>query len=284
MASLVDQISSDLETLGDLPSPSPVLAKLSTTLGREDIELVEIEEIIGQDPVVAGRVIQAANAASYASRSPTTTIHNALLRLGVIRVRRLALLITLYNALPGRRVPERFWPHSLAAASCAEVLTRNLPAQSSDGDADAIFLAALLHDVGLLVLASHYPEHYQTLCDAAIREGRSFDEVEDAVLGIDHGAIGERLAELWLLPPAVGATIRAHHRLDAVGPEYRHNALVVHLADALCYHVGIGDMGEGVVLLPDDPALLALGVGPDMLALLMKEAKVESERAGQALG
>lgn len=284
MASLVDQISSDLETLGDLPSPSPVLAKLSTTLGREDVELIEIEEIIGQDPVVAGRVIQAANAASYASRSPTTTIHNALLRLGVVRVRRLALLITLYNALPGRRVPEQFWPHSLAAASCAEVLTRNLSAQSPESDPDAIFLAALLHDVGLLVLGSHYPEHYQTLCDAAVREGRSFDEMEDAVLGIDHGAIGERLAELWLLPPAVGGVIRAHHRLDAVVPEYRHSALVVHLADALCYHVGIGDMGERVVLLPDDPALLELGIGPDMLALLMKEAKVESERAGQALG
>jgi hypothetical protein len=82
----------------------------------------------------------------------------------------------------------------------------------------------------------------------------------------------------------VGATIRAHHRLDTVGPEHRHSALVVHLADALCYHVGIGDMGEGVVLLPDDPALLELGIGPDMLALLMKEAKVESERAGRALG
>ena len=78
--------------------------------------------------------------------------------------------------------------------------------------------------------------------------------------------------------------IRAHHRLDTVGPEYRHSALVVHLADALCYHIGLADMGEGVVLLPDDPALLELGIGPDTLALLMKETKVESERAGQAFG
>ena len=282
MASLVDQISSDLETLGDLPSPSPVLAKLSTTLGREDVELIEIEEIIGQDPVVAGRVIQAANAAFYAGYSQTTTIRNALLRLGVVRVRRLALLVTLYNALPGRLVPERFWAHSLAAASCAEVLTRNLPAQSAEDDSDAIFLAALLHDVGLLVLASHYPAHYKTLCDTAIREGRSLDEVEDGVLGIDHGAIGQRLAELWLLPTAVCASIRAHHRLDTIDPQYRHSALVVHLADALCYHVGIAEMGEGVVLLPDDPGLLELGIGPDMLALLMNEAKAESARAGQA--
>ena len=105
MATLVDRISAGPGTLGDLPSPSPVLAKLSATLGSADVELIEIEEIIGQDPVVAGRVIHAANAASYAARSPTTTIHNALLRLGVVRVRRLALLTALHNALPGRRVP-----------------------------------------------------------------------------------------------------------------------------------------------------------------------------------
>ena len=82
----------------------------------------------------------------------------------------------------------------------------------------------------------------------------------------------------------MGATIRAHHRLDTVGPQYRHSALVVHLADALCYHIGIAEMGEGVVLLPDDPGLLELGVGPDTLALLMNEAKAESARAGQAFG
>src|SRR5206468_881712 len=126
MANVAERISTDLELLSDLPSPSPVLAKLSSTLGRADVELIDIEQIISQDPVVAGRVIHAANAAAYATHQPTTTIRNALLRLGLVRVRRIALLVSLYNALPGRRVPPTFWPHSLAAAACAAVIARKV--------------------------------------------------------------------------------------------------------------------------------------------------------------
>ena len=85
------------------------------------------------------------------------------------------------------------------------------------------------------------------------------------MLGIDHGAIGERLAATgcsagrWARPsgPITVSTPSS--------PEYPAQCLIVHLADALCYHVGIGDMGEAVVLLPDDPALLESGIGPDML-------------------
>jgi len=43
MATLAERIMADLETLNDLPSPSPVLVKLSTTLGRDDVDLREIE-------------------------------------------------------------------------------------------------------------------------------------------------------------------------------------------------------------------------------------------------
>jgi HD-like signal output (HDOD) protein len=285
MASLEERIRTDLELLGDLPSPSPVLHKLSTTLGHADVEVWQIEEIIGQDPVVAGRVVHAANAAAYAAHSPTTTIHNALMRLGVIRVRRLALLASLYNALPGRQVPEGFWPHSLTVASCAEVIARNLGgARGGNVDPDGVFLAALLHDLGLLVLSTHYPREYRSLREAVARQGGGLDEVEDAVLGIDHGAIGERLAAHWLLPRNVCAAIRGHHRPDAVEPEHRHGALMVHLADALCYHVGLAEMGEGVTLGPEDPAIVEFRIDAPMLATLVEEAKVEAERAAEALG
>ena len=73
MATLAERIIADLETLNDLPSPSPVLVKLSSTLGRDDVDLSEIEELISQDPVLAGRLIQAANAAVFAGYGPTSS-------------------------------------------------------------------------------------------------------------------------------------------------------------------------------------------------------------------
>jgi putative nucleotidyltransferase with HDIG domain len=282
MGSVADRIIADLEFLSDLPSPSPVLVKLTTTLGNEDVDLREIEQLISRDPVIAGRVIQAANAAAYAGYGETSSIHNALLRLGLIRVRRLALLLGLYNALPGQRIPDAFWPHSLAVATWSDVILRNLPAVPEGGDPDVVFLAALLHDLGLLVLATHYPAEYEELRQAVSREGRPLDEVEDAVIGLDHGAIGARLTSQWRFPPAVSAAIAGHHRVASVAPEHRWNALVVHAAEILSQGTGI-DMDEGVVLAPGDTVLIELGITPGMLPTLVAEAQAEAEQIGRVL-
>jgi HD-like signal output (HDOD) protein len=126
--SLAKRIASDIDVLSDLPSPSPVVARLSATLGDDDVEVRTIEAIIGQDPVVAGKVIHAANAAAYASHTPTASIRAALLRLGVIGVRRLAMLFGLFNAYPGPRVPEGFWQHSLAVAQLTDVVVQHMTA------------------------------------------------------------------------------------------------------------------------------------------------------------
>ena len=283
MATLAERIMADLETLSDLPSPSPVLVKLSSTLGRDDVDLREIEELISQDPVLAGRLIQAANAAVFAGYGPTSSIRNALLRLGLIRVRRLALMLGLFNAMPASRTPKAFWPHSLGTAICSEVILRHVTPPREQADPDAIFLAALLHDLGLLVLSSHYRKEYLELLDVASREGKALDDVEDAVLGIDHGLIGAQLAIQWSLPPVVCAAIRGHHRTDQVLPEHRWNTLVVHLADALCRETGIARMNEAPGLRRDDPALAELGIAPALLPTLIEEARVEVRRATDAL-
>jgi HD-like signal output (HDOD) protein len=283
MATLAERIFGDLETLNDLPSPSPVLVRLSSTLGRADIDLREIEELIGQDPVLAGRLIQAANAAVFAGYGPTSSIRNALLRLGLIRVRRLALMLGLFNAMLASRTPEGFWPQSLGTAVCSEVILRHVTPPKALADPDAIFLAALLHDMGLLVLSSHYRKEDLELLDVASREGKTLDDVEDAVLGIDHGLIGARLAIQWSLPPVVCAAIRGHRRTDQVLPEHRWNTLVVHLADALCRETGIAGMNEAPGLRRDDPALAELGIAPALLPTLTEEARVEVRRATDAL-
>jgi len=110
------------------------------------------------------------------------------------------------------------------------------------------------------------------------------DDVEDAVMGIDHGMIGEILAAHWMLPRPACAAIRAHHRIDLAGPDYRQNALIVRLAEAACGHAQLADIGEGVLLHPDDPAVVELGIGPESLAVILAEAQAQAERAAELIG
>ncbi|HTY78987.1 MAG TPA: HDOD domain-containing protein [Candidatus Bathyarchaeia archaeon] len=283
MENLARRIATDIDVLSDLPSPSPVVARLSSTLGNDDVEVRTIEEIISQDPVVAGKVIHAANAAAYASHTPTASIRTALLRLGVIRVRRLAMLFGLFNAYPGPRVPEGFWQHSLAVGHLTDVVVQHMtvPVHASTDD---VFIAGLLHDLGLLVLASHYSREYRAIREAAAQQQKPLDEVEDDVLGIDHGMIGEILAAHWTLPRPACAAIRGHHRIHLAGTDYRQHALIVHMAEAACSHAQLADIGEGVLLQPEDPAVSELGIGADSLTLILAEAQVQAERAAELVG
>src|SRR6266403_1038470 len=87
-------------------------------------------------------------------------IRDALLRLSLARIRRLALVASLYDAVPVRGTQASraiFWQHSLAVAHCSEIIARHAIGAPADLNPESVFLSGLLHDLGLLVLESHYP-------------------------------------------------------------------------------------------------------------------------------
>jgi putative nucleotidyltransferase with HDIG domain len=279
---LGDGIRENLDELGDLPALSPVVARLSATLGRDDVEVGEVEAIIRQDPVVAAKVISAANAAAYASHLPTTTIRAALLRLGLMRVRRLALLVSLYSAVPLRpAMQETFWAHSLVTAYTAEAIARRAAAEAVEPD--TAFLAGLLHDIGLLVLASHYPRELNAVRSFAERRDTRLWEAERALLGIEHGEIGGRLAEHWSFPKEITGVIHYHHRVDMAPRQHQLVAAIVRLAEAGCTGEEGIDLGEGGQVEPGDPALVPLGLDEAALRGVIDEARVEARTAGGVL-
>src|SRR5256885_5407339 len=119
MPTLTERFVADIEGLSDLPSLSPILAHLIATLGREDASVAEVAAIIRQDPVIAARVLRSANSAAYIGPSPGSSTSDALLRPGPAPIRRLALVATLYDAVPARgprAARETFWQHSLRVA------------------------------------------------------------------------------------------------------------------------------------------------------------------------
>ena len=77
-------------------------------------------------------------------------------------------------------------------------------------------MAALLHDVGRLVISRLHPG-YKVYFDAAARtpEQRLRDEREQ--LGIDHALVGGVLARRWNLPQRIAVAIERHHADDADG-------------------------------------------------------------------
>jgi HD-like signal output (HDOD) protein len=286
MISLTERFLADIEGLSDLPSLSPILGQLIATLGREDASVADVAAIIRQDPVIAARVLRSANSAAYAGRSPISSIREALLRLGLVRVRRLALVASLYDAVPvrGTRVArEVFWQHSLAVAHGCEIVVREAPGIPDDADPEGAFLSGLLHDLGLLVLESHYPKEAAAVKRHADGEGVPLFDAELAVLNTDHGELGALLAGHWSMPEVITAAIRAHHRLELAPEAFRWAASVVHLADYIACSEHIADLDEGVAERFNPVVFEVLGVAEANLTPLVEEVRTETRKAASVL-
>jgi len=282
MPTLTERFVADIEGLSDLPSLSPVLAHLIATLGREDASVAEVAAIIRQDPVIAARVLRAANSAAYIGRSPVSSIRDALLRLGLARIRRLALVASLYDAVPvrgTRAAREIFWQHSLAVAHGSEIIARHAIGAPDDLDPESVFLAGLLHDLGLLVLESHYPKESSAVKRYADTKGVALCVAELEILETDHGELGALLATHWTMPESITGAIRAHHRFDLAPVEYRWNAAVIHLADNLVSQEAIADLKEGSTGRFDNAAIEALGLFPEAVLQITEETRSEARKS-----
>lgn len=79
-------------------------------------------------------------------------------------------------------------------------------------DASTATIAALLHDVGKLVLASRLPQECERVRRLTIGGRMTFPAAEEQVLGASHADIGAYLLALWGLPMGIVAAVRRRHR------------------------------------------------------------------------
>src|SRR3954451_1459805 len=108
--------------------------------------------------------------------------------------------------------PERFRVHALATQRAADQIGRVV----GWVERDELAVAALLHDVGRLVISRLHPG-YKVYFDAGSRtpEQRLRDEREQ--LGIAHSRVGGVRARRWNLPQRIAIAIERHHAEDSDG-------------------------------------------------------------------
>lgn len=153
--------------------------------------------------------------------------------------------------------PERFRVHALATQRAADQIGRVV----GWVERDELAVAALLHDVGRLVISRLHPG-YKVYFDAGSRtpEQRLRDEREQ--LGIDHTLVGGVLARRWNLPQRIAVAIERHHAEDAEGL-----AAMVATADMVAHY------SQGEAISPERLRASAerCGLGPDGLRDLLYE-------------
>ena len=246
-----------LEALRDLrqiPALQSLARGFTQALGRAEVSVEEVVATISKDSALCVRILRLANSVLVSSERRVEDLDTAVQMLGVTRVRNAAqALFTLRDA---NRVAEGFdwkhlWMHALAAAA----ITEELEPQLRSVDDSQVYLAALLHDVGKIVLSTIAPDTYREVLIAAWNDGGSLEVLEREKLGVDHREAGVLFAEANGLPPVVIAAI-AHHDRPELAENFRFEVAIVSIANYVSKAHGLGF--SGARLGADDPEFAEL--------------------------
>jgi len=218
-----------------LPSIPAIYIKLLGALRSPDVSARAIGELVAQDMGMTAKVLQLANSAVIGISRRITTPTEAVVYLGVDRLRALSLSASVLaqfhpNALPGFSI-EALQDHSLKVGTVARGIATSL--DWPDTEVDDAFVGGLLHDTGKLVLAENCPELYREALTRAKEEAIPIREAELAVFGTTHAEVGGYLLWLWGLSDAVTEAAARHHRPPAEPRTTPVPAIAVHVADAV---------------------------------------------------
>jgi HD-like signal output (HDOD) protein len=222
-----------------------------------------LARIVEGDPALRGRFLRAANSPYFRREgAPAASAAAAVSRLGVGQVRALCLALGADRAVAagGGAVESRpFWAHSAAVGMAAQRLWA-LAGGAGPATAADLFVAGLLHDVGILLLERHFPAELQAAQAAAERSGMALWRAEASVLGMDHGAVGAQLLERWRVAAPACAAVQDHHHPGAAAEALQGAARCLHTAEALSGSLGAGLAIEGPPDLSPPEVLARAGV------------------------
>ena len=206
------EIRAVLGSISHLPVIPATYQEILGLVGLEATTVADLGRVIQRDPAMTANILKLVNSAYFGLRQRVSDASEAVSFLGVDTIKSLALVYGIFEQV--KKLPPHFsganlWQHSLELATASREIAR-LEGLGRDAQADC-FTGALLHDVGLLILASGFPEEYAQVAHILAVEPVEILEAEMRVLGVHHGEVGGHLLGLWGIPAAVVDTIVHHH-------------------------------------------------------------------------
>ncbi len=242
---------STLTCTGSLDSIIDQVARLPPAVERilafslhEGSTARHLSEVCERDSDLSARILRLANSPTLGCRQPVNRVLQAAVVLGMGRIRNVVLAAHLVRTVPapgGMIGPVRFWRHSFAVAT----LAREIGVGARSRLAEDMFLAGLIHDLGVCVLAELDPHAFEVACASALERAALPGMVDSPCLDEAHAqvpAISARIASRWPLErrviEAVGPRLAtSHEELSAEAREVRESLL---LAVRTCRHEGAG--------------------------------------------
>lgn len=236
----LEEILSGIKELEPLPITAVNLAK---AVADERNGINEFVEIIELDQAITANVLRIANSVMSSSAKEIDNLKGAVIRLGGSRI--LSEIIAKHLSPQISRKSEFYgfhendlWRHSVAAA----LATNKIKIVSKINVPPIAFTAALLHDIGKLIITRNAPLDIITGIKSNLQKGMTFEESERDIMGFSHCDTGAALAEHWNLPVDIVHAIKNHHNEKMQEPVTD----IVKIANTVAKNIGEGIGYEGM--------------------------------------
>jgi HD-like signal output (HDOD) protein len=256
-----------VENVLQLISLPEIYLRLQQVIDDPDHTRDQVAEILSYDPSLSARVLRIANSSYYGFPREIESVASAVGIIGEIDLRNLVLATSVagsMNALSYRGVNiDDFWLHSLRCGITARLIAKAIGGFSPE----TLFLAGILHDLGILVIYQHDATLAAAISRQIDQQHQLRDQAERELLGFDHAEVGALLLEAWGLSAELAELVRCHHQYQ-LAQDNKGASLMLALANLMAQDGPAADIDS-------DPRLAAmigqLEISPDTLGRLVQD-------------
>ncbi len=188
----------NINTLPVLPF---IAHEILLSVNDQSANLNSIADIISMEPSLTARIISSANSAFFSGQRPIYSVEDAIVRLGLQRVRVMAVSILLADSFDLTKCKpfraDTYWKRAVQTSYTATKVANEINKDSTD----SFYLAGLLHNIGSLLLVHAFPEEMTTVLNESINDPHVLiNTLERKIIGVDHNIAGKMLLTEWQLP------------------------------------------------------------------------------------
>jgi len=212
--------------------------KIMDIVSNPDSSLAELVDIVKYDQGMTANLLRICNSAYFGLAKEIASVKQAVAFLGLDKV---ASLVMMGNSADNFREAQagydltegELWRYSVSSA----LMAQDLAEKRHLNNVSLIFTAALLKDIGKVILNTYVKDSFEAINKEVQDKGLTFLDAEKEVIGIDHAELGARVAEQWHFSPAMVNIIRNHHHPDKA-PADDLSVPIVYVADCICMMMG----------------------------------------------
>ena len=239
-------------------------------------------DVIQTNAVLSAKLLRLCNSAAIGLRKPVASVEQAVFFLGFSEVQRLALALGIGGSL--KRKPKgdethgrELWHHSVVTAYAVSLIASEIP--EVDVEPSVAFTAALMHDIGKLVLSEALTADMLAAVRGKMQSGQSQSDAERAVIGADHAEVGACLLASWRMPAALIEPVANHHApIFQPAPGL---SVLVHLANCVAHQIGVKPGWDVFSTVVNQEAAASVGFGAKQLALILETLGGQMDKVDQ---